>query len=216
MTKENLKCLEEWYNEYRIECKAALRTALAKIDNVKEMVEQQTDRSPIDAIYHRTKKFESVLEKCNRKGYDLTPESIENNIQDIAGIRIITPFRDDITIVADILRSVPGLNIKDEKDYVANPKPNGYASYHMHLLIEVYNPIKGGTRLVSIEVQIRDKSMDLWASIEHIIKYKNPDPPPEVEVLFKNAADSLAEFAETAIQMRDFSSCENQILNNNK
>ena len=149
------------------------------------------------------------MEKCKRRGYDTTIESIKANVLDVAGIRIITPFQDDIADVVEILHHVPGFNVEYEKDYVTTPKANGYRSYHMRIRVETYDPITGGTKLVPIEIQVRDKAMDLWATVEHIVKYKNDDPSPEVDERFKHIADILIKFDEMAIKLRDFSSEEN-------
>jgi len=133
-------------------------------------------------------------------------EHIRRNIQDIAGIRIVTLFRDDIYRVVEILHHIPGFNIDEEKDYVEHPKPNGYSSYHMNIRVEIYSPATGGSKLIPIEIQIRDKGMDYWASLEHVIKYKNDDPSPEVEGLFKEVADIITRLSEKAIELREYSS----------
>lgn len=207
MKKEKESILRDEYQDYSIECEAALRTAEAKIISIREMTRQsqQFNRSPFSSVDYRLKSFESVIEKCQRKGYELNISSIRKNVRDIAGIRIITPFRDDIYTVVTELRRVPGFNIDEEKDYVENPKPNGYSSYHLNIQVEVYSPMAGGSKLIPIEIQIRDKAMDLWATVEHIVKYKKDNPSPEVEEQFKRIADTLIQFDAMAIELREYS-----------
>lgn len=208
MTTENFT-LEDEFEDYKVECEAALRTAEAKLINIKEMARRHTSRSPFSSIDYRIKTLESVIDKCERRGYAQNIDSIKKNVHDIAGLRIITPFRDDIYTVVNMLRRVPGFNIDEEKDYVENPKPNGYSSYHLNIQIEVYSPITGGSKLIPIEIQIRDKAMDLWATIEHIVKYKKDLAAPEVSEQFKHIADTLVQFDDLAIKLRDYSSALN-------
>lgn len=197
--------LEKAYSEYVTDCESALRLTLARILNLQEAFSRLQDRNPLNSVTSRIKEFNSVIEKCKRKGYDISIDSIKENIRDIAGIRIITVFRDDVYEVAKQIKRVPGINIVTEKDYIKNPKSNGYSSLHLQVQIEIYSPIQGTSKLIPLEIQIRDKSMDLWASVEHIVKYKNDDPMPGVEERFQKMARILKEFADTAIELRDFS-----------
>ena len=195
--------LEEAFDSYAEECEDALNIALARIISAQRAIERASGDSPVDFIDSRVKTFESTREKCTRKSYDMTIDSIKKNVRDIAGIRIMTVFRDEIYAVVKMLHHIPGINVEDEKDYVKNPKPNGYSSYHMHVLIETWNPVVNGTKLIPIEIQIRSKSMDYWASAEHKLKYKNDEADPRVTELFKSLTDSLAKSDEIAIQLRD-------------
>ncbi|MBQ3465254.1 GTP pyrophosphokinase family protein [Candidatus Saccharibacteria bacterium] len=199
----NLPVLEEAYKEYAMECEAALRLTMARILNLQEAFNKISDRSPFDSVNSRIKEFSSVIEKCKRRGYEIDIESIKENVRDVAGIRIITPFRDDIYTVAESIEHIPGINIVRKKDYVKEPKPNGYSSLHLHVQIEIYSPIQGGSKLIPIEIQIRDKSMDLWATIDHIINYRNNCPPPDAEEKFLKMSRILTDFANTAIELRD-------------
>lgn len=204
MKKENT-VLEDEFKEYCTECEAALRTTMAKVINVREFAKASTKRNPFGSVTDRIKSFESVVEKCKRKGYDLTIESIKRNVLDVAGIRIVTLFPDDVYTVVEILHRIPGFNIDEEKDYIKNPKPNGYSSYHMNIRVEIYSPATGGSKLIPIEIQIRDKGMDYWASLEHVVKYKKDDPSPEVDGLFKEVAEIIANLGQKAKELRDFS-----------
>ena len=212
MKRENAVLRDE-FEEYRIECESALDVNLARINSVKKIAKRSGKRNFFGTIEGRIKTFESVIEKCERKGYALDIESVKRNVLDVAGIRIITPFRDDIFNVVEALRHIPGINISDEKDYVTSPKPNGYSSYHIHAQVEIYSPITGGSKLVPIEIQIRDKAMDLWASVEHVVKYKNDNPSPEVGDRFKEIAEILYKFDDMAIELRDFGNDRSDIGN---
>ena len=138
---ENLDVLEEEYAEYARECQWALRLAEAKVLNVKEAVEQSTPGEIL--VFGRIKSFESVVDKCVQRGYDLTIDSIKEHIRDVAGIRVVTVFRDDIYAFADMLRYISGMVITQRKDYVQAPKPNGYSSLHLVTQVEIYQPMEG-------------------------------------------------------------------------
>ncbi len=198
-----LSVLEEAYEEYAIECGAALRITMARILNLQEAYDKISERSPFHSINGRIKKYDSVIEKCKRKGYDIDIESIKENVRDIAGIRIVTPFKDDIYTVAESIEHIPGINIVQEKDYVKNPKPNGYSSLHLHVQIEIYSPIQGGSKLIPLEIQIRDITMDTWAVIEQIINYKNENSTPEMQKSFKEMHSNLDQVDNEAIKLRE-------------
>ncbi len=195
--------LEEAYKEYATECESALRLTLARILNLQEAFNRIFDRNPFDSVTGRMKEFDSVVEKCKRRGYSIDIDSIKENVRDVAGIRIITPFRDDIYTVADSIERIPGINVVQKKDYVKKPKPNGYSSLHLNVQVEIYSPLYGCSKLIPLEIQIRDKSMDMWATVEHIIKYKNDSPSPGVEERFQKMAKILTDFANMAIELRD-------------
>ena len=199
---ESYDSLKEEYEACVVDYNAALRLALARLNNLDEAMERAGSRSPFSSINSRIKAFDSVMEKVERKGIQPDIDSIRQRVRDIAGIRIVTPFRDDIHEVADLIVKIPGLSVTDKKDYVKSPKENGYASFHLHVLVEIYHPIDG-SKLIPIEIQIRDKAMDMWATVEHIVKYKNPNPSPEVGERFKRIADILVKFDEMAIELRD-------------
>ena len=199
---EELFEINEAYEEYARWCKMALRITLARIKNIQEDMKYTEDRSPFDTIISRIKTFESVSEKCSRKGYDLTISSIKENVKDIAGIRIITTFRDDIYTVAELIEKTPGINIIDKKDYVKEPKENGYSSLHLHAQVEIY--LSTGSKLVPVEIQIRDKAMDMWATIEHIVSYKSYENQfPETLKSFRDISKVLDKFDKMAISLRD-------------
>lgn len=127
-------------------------------------------RNPIKTIETRLKSISSITEKLQRISIDFTLDNIEQNITDIAGVRVICTYIDDIYSIAEALISQDDIDLISKKDYIENPKPNGYRSLHLIINIPVY--IAGGMKRINVEVQIRTIAMDFWASLEHQIKYK--------------------------------------------
>ncbi len=125
----------------------------------------------IDHVNTRVKEPTSILNKMNKKGYDLTYKEMIENINDIAGVRIICQLKDDIFKIRNLIEKVPGINIEQEKDYVNYPKESGYSSYHM--IVEVPVTLSKQIIYVKVEIQIRTLAMDFWASLEHKMKYKS-------------------------------------------
>ncbi|MDR0599596.1 MAG: GTP pyrophosphokinase family protein [Treponema sp.] len=128
------------------------------------------ERNPIDNIKTRIKDFESIRKKLRRKKISPSINSIEQNIHDIAGIRIICPFIDDIYMLADCLAAQDDIKVLERKDYIANPKENGYRS--LHLIVEIPIFLHNEKRLVKVEVQLRTIAMEFWANLEHRLHYK--------------------------------------------
>ncbi|MBQ6149614.1 hypothetical protein IJI86_01410 [Candidatus Saccharibacteria bacterium] len=198
------QALEYEFDQYAMECQSALDLAMVRIENARRMIAADPMRNdPFDRIEGRIKAFDSTIKKCRRKDYNLDIDSIKKSVRDIAGIRIITIFRDEIEQVADLISKIPGLNVVSREDYIHTPKENGYSSLHLEVQVEIYSP-DGGSKLVPIEIQIRDKSMNLWASVEHKIKYKKKDHDPKAEEYFIKLAEILSEFDEVAMQFRDY------------
>ena len=208
MKDEQLITLGDEFDIYAAECESAMRIALAKITNAKQAILRAGERNLFDAIKHRLKTPESTLNKCNERGYKATIEVIKEYIRDIAGIRIVTPFKDDIYTVVSIVEHIPGINVVQKKDYIKEPKKNGYMSVHLNTQIEIYLPNEG-SKLVPVEIQVRDIAMDMWATIEHIVNYKKDNPSPEAYRQFKAASELLDEFDRVAIQLRDFKAEQN-------
>ena len=138
----------------------------------------ESESNPFESIHCRLKTPESIAEKLRRKSYPYTLESIEKNLRDVAGIRVICSFPDDIYTLADKLCSQDDVTLLERKDYIANPKPNGYRSLHLILDIPIF--LANETKHMPVEVQFRTIAMDFWASLEHDIKYKKEIPEPEL------------------------------------
>ena len=125
----------------------------------------------IDHINTRIKEPTSIINKMNKKGCELTYKEMIENINDIAGVRIICQLKDDIFKIRNLIEKIPGVNIEKEKDYVNHPKESGYSSYHM--LVKVPVMLSEQIIYVKVEIQIRTMAMDFWASLEHKMKYKS-------------------------------------------
>ena len=130
----------------------------------------QHDRNPIESIKSRLKKLYSIKEKLERRNYPVTLDSIENNLYDVAGVRVICSFPEDVYMLADALLKQDDVQLLYKKDYIANPKPNGYRS--LHLIVQVPIFLAHEKRLMKAEIQLRTIAMDFWASLEHRLKYK--------------------------------------------
>lgn len=182
---------------------AAINLLVARINNLQLGIQAELGRPLIDTVSFRVKTLESCIKKLQKKGKDLTPENLEEYVTDIAGVRVVTPFEDDVYIVADALKNQSGLNVRRTKDYIAEPKDSGYASLHLTIEVEVFFLNEKVT--VPVEVQIRDKTMDAWAAIEHICGYKCQSGKKSAKVieLFKKLARDLSSFRKTAMKLRN-------------
>ena len=132
------------------------------------------DRNPIEDIKSRVKSWESLIKKVRRKEIPLTLSSIEENIHDIAGVRVVCSFPDDIYMLADCLLNQDDITLIEKKDYIKNPKPGGYRSLHLIISVPIF--LQNEKRMVTVEVQLRTIAMDFWASLEHKIRYKKNIP----------------------------------------
>ena len=150
--------------------RCAMMEVSTKFDVLNEELSLQYDRNPIETIKTRLKSAESILEKTKRKGIDLTVDAIEKNIYDIAGVRVICSFPSDIYMMADALLKQDDIRLIKKKDYIKQPKDNGYRS--LHLIVETPIFLHDEKKLMKVEVQLRTISMDWWASLEHKISYK--------------------------------------------
>lgn len=150
---------------------AAMSAATARLEIIEDEFRYRKQRCPIHHINTRLKSAASILGKLNKKDLDLTLSAACNNIYDIAGIRVICSYIKDVYLIRDRLMAQDDIYIMDIKDYIANPKKNGYRSLHMVIRIPVYFMNK--KQMVPVELQIRTLAMDLWASLEHDIKYKS-------------------------------------------
>ncbi len=151
----------------------------------------QYDRNPFESIESRLKKPESIVEKMLRRGIPLTVEDMEQEMTDIAGIRVICSFQEDLYSLAELLVEQDDVLLISRKDYIKNPKSNGYRS--LHLLIDIPIFLSQGKRHMRVEVQFRTIAMDFWASVDHKLKYKKTLRDPEsVVAKLKICADTLA------------------------
>lgn len=157
-----------------------------------------------ETIKARLKKPHSIYGKLKGMGAPLTVSSIEKNIEDVAGIRVICSFMKDIYLIADCLRSQDDLKIVQEKDYIKDPKSSGYRS--LHIIVEVPIFLRKGKKSVRVEIQLRTIAMDFWASLEHKIRYKKDIPESVVSKLgmdLKSTAELANLLDERMQEVRD-------------
>jgi putative GTP pyrophosphokinase len=157
--------------------KFGLDEVMTKVNILKEEFTYIHDYSPIEHVGSRLKSAESILKKAQRKNCPLTVDHIRDQISDIAGIRITCSFVADTYLIRDMLAGQADITVIDVKDYIADPKPNGYQS--LHLIIEVPVFMSDRVEAVRVEVQIRTVAMDFWASVEHKIYYKYDGEVPD-------------------------------------
>ena len=141
-----------------------------KFNVLNEELSLRYDRNPIETIKTRLKSPESILEKLHRKDHPVALDSIEQNLSDIAGVRVICAFPSDIYKLEEAFLKQDDIRLVERKDYIASPKPNGYRS--LHLIVEIPIFLHDQKKLMKVEVQFRTISMDWWASLEHKIRYK--------------------------------------------
>ena len=150
--------------------------------------------NPIDTIKRRLKSPASIADKLQRRGLPVTVESMRENLSDVAGIRILCPFEEDIYAVADTFLSQDDISLVDKKDYIKRPKSNGYRSLHLIVEVPIFTP--EGKQMVRVEIQLRTIAMELWAELEHRLRYKQDLDPALAESLseeLRACADSCAE-----------------------
>ncbi|MCI8454755.1 MAG: GTP pyrophosphokinase family protein [Lachnospiraceae bacterium] len=170
----------------------AIREVKTKLEVLNDDLAVRNQRNPIQMIKSRVKSPVSIVEKLRRRGYPLTLQSIKSALDDVAGLRVICSFVDDIYQVSEMLARQDDVNVLMVKDYIRCPKVNGYRSYHMIIEIPVY--FSDRMEKVRVEVQIRTMAMDFWASLDHQMKYKK-DLEDSCEI-----GDELRECAEIIAQ----------------
>lgn len=158
------------YMEMMMQYNAALREIRTKFEVLDDEFSVRYNRNPVETIKTRVKKPLSIHEKLRRKGLSMSVESIRSGITDVAGIRVICSFVEDIYALSDMLLQQDDVRLLRRKDYIAKPKENGYRS--LHLIVEVPIFLTDRKEYIPVEVQLRTIAMDFWASLEHKLKYK--------------------------------------------
>ncbi|MBR3057531.1 MAG: GTP pyrophosphokinase family protein [Clostridiales bacterium] len=182
----NTKPIDLLFAYYR----CAIMEVETKFKVLDEELSTELERNPIESIKSRVKSVDSLLRKMRRKNIPLNLAAIEENINDIAGVRVICSFPNDIYDLAESLLAQDDITLISRKDYIKDPKPSGYRS--LHLIVEVPIFLKNEKRNMKVEVQFRTIAMDFWASLEHKLHYKHDLPPEKAKVL----ADELRDCAE--------------------
>ena len=164
--KENFEKFNKMMAYYR----CAMMEIETKFNVLNEEFSLQYDRNPINGMKSRLKNPISMKEKMERKNIPFTIENAEENLNDIAGIRVICSFYDDVYSLAEALLKQDDITLVEMKDYIKNPKPNGYRSLHLIVSVPIF--LEKEKRLMKVEIQLRTIAMDFWASLEHQLRYK--------------------------------------------
>ncbi len=181
---------------------SAVREIQTKLENLNDEFKYTKNRNPIHLIKSRIKTPGSIVKKLQRRGLELSVESARQNLTDIAGIRVICPYIDDIYLISNMLRMQDDIELLRTNDYIENPKPNGYRSLHLIISIPVF--LSNEKKLVKAEVQIRTIAMDFWASLEHDIAYKLP--ADKTEPIREELRDCASVINETDLRMQNLNS----------
>lgn len=187
------------FRELMLMYHSAIKEITTKLDILNDELSLGDRKNPIQFIKSRVKKPPSIVSKLQALEKEITVDSIVNSLNDVAGIRVICSFIDDVYKIADMLTKQDDIVLIRTKDYIKNPKPNGYRSYH--LIVEVPVFFSDKKQLVKVEIQIRTVAMDFWAGFEHQLKYKKDlEHSKSIEAELKECADTIAE---TDLKMMD-------------
>lgn len=189
------------FNEMLARYRAASQEITTKLEILRNDFNTRQYRNPIESIQTRIKRSASIVGKMKARCMDITLESIEKELNDIAGIRVVCSFIDDIYMVAEKLLAQDDLRLIRVKDYIKNPKPNGYRSYHMVVEVPVF--FLDSKQPMRVEIQLRTVAMDFWASLEHEMKYKKQIKNSAViSEELRRCAETIAETDEKMLELR--------------
>ena len=195
--KENTLPVERLFANYR----CAIMEVETKFKVLNEEFSLIYDGNPIESIKSRIKSNESILKKIIRKNLPLDLDAIEENLEDIAGVRVICSFIDDIYKLADCFLRQDDVTLIKMKDYIKNPKPSGYRSLHLIVAVPIF--LENEKKLVKVEVQFRTIAMDFWASLEHKLRYNKKIAPEMMEELSRELSECATESAELDFRMQN-------------
>lgn len=180
------------FNRLMMEYRSAIMEVETRLNVLNAEFSQEYNRNPFESIKSRLKSPASIYEKLERKGYPITVESIKEHLTDVAGLRVICSFPDDIYRLADLFVKQDDIILLRKKDYIQNPKPTGYRSLHLILNVPIF--LSNEKHYVKVEVQFRTIAMDFWASLDHKLKYKRDvNNADEIVAQLKACADSIEE-----------------------
>ena len=174
-SKEMIKQFLKIERNYRY----ALNKMNTKIENMNDFCQMSYAHNPIHHTEARLKSPDSIIEKMKRRGYETTFDSLKENLYDIAGMRVVCNYINDIYQIVHLLTLQTDIRVKLRKDYIVNPKPTGYRS--LHIVFEIQLVILNQEIWVPVEIQFRTIAMDMWASLEHELRYKAKDMVSEAE-----------------------------------
>ncbi|KNZ40384.1 GTP pyrophosphokinase [Acetobacterium bakii] len=183
---ENLKDFVLQQQVYR----AAIKEIKTKLEILDEEFEARYDHNPIHHMEYRLKAPKSIVEKLKRRGLEVSLDSIRKNLTDIAGVRVICNYLNDINRITNLLLRQDDITLVRKTDYITNPKENGYRSLHLIVLVPIF--LAERTESIPVEIQIRTIAMDFWASLEHQLKYKTQNEISEdLRDRLKSCAESI-------------------------
>ena len=197
LIQENTKPLDTLMAYYR----CAIMEVETKFKVLNEQFSLEYDRNPIESIKTRVKSIDGIVKKVHRKNIPLTLQSIEQNITDIAGVRVVCSFPEDIYLLADCLLQQDDIRLIEKKDYIKKPKDSGYRSLHLIVAVPIF--LQDEKREMKVEVQLRTIAMDFWASLEHKVRYKKNIPENEAERLAVELTECARISAELDNRMQD-------------
>ena len=190
------------FMELMMQYRCALMEVETKLNVLNAEFTMKNNRNPFESIKSRIKTPKSILEKLRRKGFEISVKGIEENLADVAGIRVICSFPDDIYATAKMLTDQDDIRVIQVKDYIINPKPNGYRS--LHLILEVPIFLSNEKKNMKVEVQFRTIAMDFWASLEHKLKYKkNIENAVEISKELQRCAEASSQLDLRMQALRD-------------
>lgn len=190
------------YNRLMAYYRCAIMEVETKFNVLNEEFSLRYDRNPINGIKSRLKRLDSIKEKLERKDLPLEFETIEEHIHDVAGVRVVCSFVDDVYLLADALLKQDDITLLERKDYIANPKANGYRSLHLIVMVPIF--LEHEKRMMQVEIQLRTIAMDFWASLEHQLRYKKDfDFTDEMIKELMDCAELSAELDSRMDSLRD-------------
>lgn len=190
------------YRELIMMYNSAIKEVKTKLEVLNDELSIKNERNPIESISSRVKSITSIVDKLNRKGKEISVKEVYNTLNDVAGIRIICSFVDDIYQIANMLIRQDDIKLVEVKDYIQHPKPNGYRS--LHLVIEVPIFLSNRKRYMKVEIQIRTMAMDFWASLEHELKYKHDiENEKEISQELRECAEVISNTDMKMLEIRD-------------
>lgn len=201
LTEQFQEIVEHYFS---IQCRyqSAIREVQTKLEILDDEFQSKHSRNPIHHMQSRMKSLPSITEKLRRKGIPLTIEAATQQLTDIAGIRVICSYIDDIYTIADLLIKQDDVRVVKWRDYIKQPKPNGYRS--LHIVIEIPVFLQEGKIFVPVEVQIRTIAMDFWATLEHHLRYKGiTDIPTDISDELQRTAEDICRLDERMLNIRN-------------
>ena len=199
----NILINEREVSELMLKYNFALQLLETQFNILIKEFEFKNKYNPVEHMKSRLKTEKSIIDKLNKKGYEVTTKNMISHVHDIIGIRIVCSFLDDVYDIVDIIKSSKQFKIKEEKDYIKNPKTTGYMSYHLIVLVPIY--LNETVEHVEAEIQIRTSAMDFWASIDHKVQYKFPSEiPEEVKKEMYNCSLDIRKLDEKMQQINEF------------